>query len=327
MESEDSQPQTTDTATVQTTKAAEPTLLASWDFTGKNGTTNSAIADSTGKYNLTLKDGAKIEQYGDRSNNEALSLRGDGQYAQIDDQLFKDAGDSFTLETRHDDSGKFFSFIVGKDGSNDANTTDQANANKYLMFYNSKTAIKGVISNNNWGNEQGSKVTVSGNDNSWADYKIVVDGTNLAVFRNNALIIFKANTGIKMSDLGATTAYIGKSFYSVDEYWNGAMDDIKVYRGADLTMPTAVAISGTGVVNNKLTLIEKDSTKLTATVTPDDAVSKNVTWSSSDESVAKVAADGTVTGVKAGTATITATCGDVSASATVKCEGRTARHR
>lgn len=111
MESEDSQPQTTDTATVQTTKAAEPTLLASWDFTGKNGTTNSAIADSTGKYNLTLKDGAKIEQYGDRSNNEALSLRGDGQYAQIDDQLFKDAGDSFTLEfaskTRHDDSGKF----------------------------------------------------------------------------------------------------------------------------------------------------------------------------------------------------------------------------
>lgn len=72
-------------------------------------------------------------------------------------------------------------------------------------------------------------------------------------------------------------------------------------------MPTAVAISGTGVVNNKLTLIEKDSTKLTATVTPDDAVSKNVTWSSSDESVAKVAADGTVTGVKAGTATITAT--------------------
>ena len=59
MESEDSQPQTTDTATVQTTKAAEPTLLASWDFTGKNGTTNSAIADSTGKYNLTLKDGAK----------------------------------------------------------------------------------------------------------------------------------------------------------------------------------------------------------------------------------------------------------------------------
>ena len=48
-------------------------------------------------------------------------------------------------------------------------------------------------------------------------------------------------------------------------------------------------------------MIEKDSTKLTATVTPDDAVSRTSPWSSSDESVAKVAADGTVTGVKAGT--------------------------
>lgn len=176
------------------------------------------------------------------------------------------------------------------------------------MFYNSKTAIKGVISNNNWGNEQGSKVTVSGNDSSWADYKIVVDGTNLAVFRNNALIIFKANTGIKMSDLGATTATSASRSTPSMSTGMGAMDDIKVYRGADLTMPTAVAISGTGVVNNKLTLIEKDSTKLTALRhSEDDAVSKGVTWSSSDGSVAKVAADGTVTGVKAGTATITAT--------------------
>ena len=50
------------------------------------------------------------------------------------------------------------------------------------MFYNSKTAIKGVISNNNWGNEQGSKVTVSGNDNSWADYKICRGRHQLAVF-------------------------------------------------------------------------------------------------------------------------------------------------
>ncbi len=54
MESEDSQPQTTDTATVQTTKAAEPTL-ARLTGSSRAGTTNSAIADSTGKYNLTLE--------------------------------------------------------------------------------------------------------------------------------------------------------------------------------------------------------------------------------------------------------------------------------
>ena len=80
MESEDSQPQTTDTATVQTAKLLNRRCSPA-GLHGQNGTTNSAIADSTGKYNLTLKDNAKIEQYGDRSNNEALSLRGDGQYA------------------------------------------------------------------------------------------------------------------------------------------------------------------------------------------------------------------------------------------------------
>nr|WP_241520219.1 Ig-like domain-containing protein [Bifidobacterium catulorum] len=289
---------------------ASPTLLASWDFTGKNGDAGK-IADSTGKYDMTLNGGAKVEQYGDRNNNESLSLRGNGQYAQIDDQLFKDAGDSFTMEfatkTRHDDSGKFFSFIVGKDGSNDTNTNDQANANKYLMFYNSKTAVKGVISDNNWGNEQGAKVNVANNDNAWHEFKIVVDGTKLAVFRDGALIIFKADTGITMSDLGATTTYIGKSFYNGDEYWNGAIDDIKVYKGAELTEPESVAISGTGVADGKLTLIEKATAKLTATVKPDDAVSKDVKWESSNDKVAKVSDDGTVTAVAKGEAVITAT--------------------
>ena len=47
------------------------------------------------------------------------------------------------------------------------------------------------------------------------------------------------------------------------------------------------------------------SETLTATVTPDNATFKNVTWKSSNEAVATVDANGKVTGVKAGTATIT----------------------
>ncbi len=54
--------------------------------------------------------------------------------------------------------------------------------------------------------------------------------------------------------------------------------------------------------------------KLTATVEPSDATDKTVTWSSSNEDVAVVGEDGIVTAMKAGTATITATAGDESAT-------------
>ena len=53
-----------------------------------------------------------------------------------------------------------------------------------------------------------------------------------------------------------------------------------------------------------------NSEKLTATVTPVNATDKTLNWASSDTSVATVAADGTVTAVKAGAATITATAVD-----------------
>ena len=54
---------------------------------------------------------------------------------------------------------------------------------------------------------------------------------------------------------------------------------------------------------------------LTATVKPDNATNKNVTWSTSDASVATVA-DGKVTALKAGTTTITVTTEDGSKTAT-----------
>ena len=53
-----------------------------------------------------------------------------------------------------------------------------------------------------------------------------------------------------------------------------------------------------------------NSEKLTATVKPENATDKTLNWASSDTSVATVAADGTVTAVKAGAATITATAAD-----------------
>ena len=60
-----------------------------------------------------------------------------------------------------------------------------------------------------------------------------------------------------------------------------------------------------------------NSETLTATVTPENAAIKALTWASSDEDVATVAPDGTVTAVKAGAATITATAADGSGKSAV----------
>ena len=60
-----------------------------------------------------------------------------------------------------------------------------------------------------------------------------------------------------------------------------------------------------------------NSETLTATVTPENAANKALTWASSDENVATVAPDGTVTAVKAGAVTITATAADGSGKSAV----------
>jgi uncharacterized repeat protein (TIGR02543 family) len=69
-------------------------------------------------------------------------------------------------------------------------------------------------------------------------------------------------------------------------------------------------VAGVALNSNTLSLEEGDYKTLTATVTPLDATNKNVSWNSSDISVAKVDGNGKVTAVKAGTATITVTTED-----------------
>jgi len=67
-----------------------------------------------------------------------------------------------------------------------------------------------------------------------------------------------------------------------------------------------VAVTGVTLNKSSLSLVEGASETLTATVSPDDATLKTVSWSSSDAAVATVS-NGTVTAVKAGSAVIVAT--------------------
>ena len=74
--------------------------------------------------------------------------------------------------------------------------------------------------------------------------------------------------------------------------------------------------SGISIDRVSMKLLKGESMTLSAEVTPEDAMDA-VTWSSSDASVATVDQNGNVTAVGAGTATITATAGDYSATCEV----------
>ena len=82
----------------------------------------------------------------------------------------------------------------------------------------------------------------------------------------------------------------------------------------EVTPVTPVAVESV-TITSTVTEVTVDSTiNLTATVSPENASDLTITWTSDNEEVAKVDSNGVVTGVSAGTATITAKAGEKSAT-------------
>lgn len=88
------------------------------------------------------------------------------------------------------------------------------------------------------------------------------------------------------------------------------IDDISIYTEAE------VSVTGVSLNKNAAEIEVGGTTTLTATVMPNNATNKNVSWSSSNTSVATVDNTGLVTGVATGNATITVTTEDGGLTAT-----------
>lgn len=102
-------------------------------------------------------------------------------------------------------------------------------------------------------------------------------------------------------------------YYSQDAAGNEqAKQSLNLGKAQSLAVDS-VTITGKGVENGKLSVEEGQDFTLQATVSPAEATNPDVTWSSSDENVVKVTgdpsetADGSLTALKLGKATITAT--------------------
>ncbi len=109
-------------------------------------------------------------------------------------------------------------------------------------------------------------------------------------------------------------ALVSSSAYArMEEYGRTAGFSIRpVYAEASSTVP----VSGISLDKNELEVFLGEIATLSATIYPENASYRVVTWSSSDESVATVSPTGTVKGIYMGQATITATTVDGNHTAT-----------
>ncbi len=182
--------------------------------------------------------------------------------------------------------------------------------NKILQLKPSVTIVVGTIDpvrfNSTWGSDP--------NDNNQgalnAKIKQIADASTtdkiyFADIRNQFMPTYAATDffdDVHLSQQGAT---------KVANIWYNTL--VPILAGS---VPANVAVTGVTVSPTSASVYVGSTTQLTATVAPSNATNKTVNWSSSNTSVATVSAAGVVSGVAAGSATITVTTQDGSKTAT-----------
>ena len=246
------------------------------------------VKSGTGNASLTINDASVVAKttYYTSSGYAGVYVQSSMNATSSPQLSLKVNGGSLTAS-----GGDGISFNVGSSGDIGATTSLTISDNAIVRAENGINAYRV------------DKPTLSGTG-------IVFDGTEGTVYGNVTL-----QEDLEISEGESLTLDSGASLDAGDY-------DVIVDGGTlDSTLATNLGES----VIYKVTKVELDKTslelteggtaRLTATILPDNATNKNVTWSTSDASIATVT-DGVVTAVAPGTATITVTTEDGGKTAT-----------
>lgn len=137
----------------------------------------------------------------------------------------------------------------------------------------------------------------------------IFNGTQVALYGN----VTSSNGGLSDEAVDLLIEILSDAVYGSEETYTQKIPQLYAMLGGGEIPCTGITLS-----RNSLSIKEGNTFTLTATVTP-DWCTDTISWTSSDDDVATVTG-GVVHGVSDGSATITATCGDYSATCAVTVE-------
>ena len=200
-----------------------------------------------------------------------------------------------------------------------ASVSGKANMKVYVLNTDKTPAPGRVVTNGNYLSDGGAIELIGPVEiNIVKPTSITLDKTSVTVLESEAATV---TPSIQPSNASKTVSWTS-SDTSVATVSGGKITGVSVgtatitattINGLKATVKVTVntnpnIVKPTGIVlnNSSVTVKEKSIVSVVATVLPTNAANKTVTWTSSNSKVATVS-NGTITGVSAGTATITAT--------------------
>ena len=224
--------------------------------------------------------------------------------------------DTITRETTGVASGSTtYTDWSGKTGTSGAVYAGQSAGGNGAIQLRSKNSNSGIITTSSGGKI--GKIVIEWNENTSSGNSVDVYGKSTAYSAPTDL--YSSSSGEQLGTITCGTStelvisedyeYVGIRSYSGAVYldsvtfvWGeagGSSGNTQVY-------PTAIEVSGTNTIGIG------ETSQLSVAYTPSNTNMTNVSWSTSNSSVAAVSSTGLVTGVAVGSATITATAKDES---------------